>query len=120
MTTKIADGMNDTENNMKKSEYELVICEALHTLGKKNLSIIIHDPSFPSLENEDTGIGSSNSNGAKKLVRFLSGMCFNSIQLGPGGKIKSIDPSPYTSTVFSKNPLAIDLKVLLKIPGVQF
>ena len=112
MTARIADDLNVTEKNMKKSEFEKTISEALQSLDKKNLSIIIHDPSFPSINGEDTGIGSSNSNGAKKLVRFLSGMCFNSIQLGPGGKIKSVDPSPYTSTVFSKNPLAIDLKDL--------
>lgn len=112
MTAKIADGLNVAEKNMKKSEFEKTISETLQALDKKNLSIIIHDPCFPSISDEDTGIGSSNSNGAKKLVRFLSGMCFNSIQLGPGGKIKSVDPSPYTSTVFSKNPLAIDLKNL--------
>lgn len=87
------------------------IQEALNVLGKKNLALIIHSNSFPSLPDEDTGFGSANSNGGKALIDFASGV-FNMIQLGPAGKTKSCDSSPYTSTIFSNNPLFINLKEL--------
>lgn len=85
--------------------------EALKVLDKKNLALIIHGSSFPAIEDEDTGFGSANSNGGKALIDFASGI-FNMIQLGPAGKTKSNDASPYTSTIFSNNPLFIDLKEL--------
>lgn len=87
------------------------IQEALKVLGKKNLALIIHSNSFPAIEDEDTGFGSANSNGGKALIDFASGI-FNMIQLGPAGKTKCGDASPYTSTIFSNNPLFIDLKEL--------
>ncbi len=85
--------------------------EALKVLGKKNFALIIHSNSFPSLSDEDTGFGSANSNGGKTLIDSQQGI-FNIIQLGPAGKTKSCDSSPYTSTIFSANPLFIDLKEL--------
>ena len=42
---------------------------------------------------------------------FASGV-FNAIQLGPQGKTKACDSSPYTGTIFSINPLFIDLEQL--------
>ena len=45
---------------------------------------------------------------AKELMDFAGGM-FNAIQLGPNGKTKPSDSSPYTGTVFSQNPLFMDL-----------
>ncbi len=88
-----------------------VIQETLKILGKKHLAIIIHSNSFPSEINEDTGFGSVNSSGGKKLIDFVSGS-FNVIQLGPAGKTKCNDNSPYTSTIFSNNILFINLKEL--------
>ena len=90
---------------------EKIIKDALKVLGKKQLSLIIHGSSFPDAENEDTAYGNYNSNGARNLVDFISGV-FTSIQLGPNGKLKSCDSSPYTSTIFSGNPLFISLKDL--------
>lgn len=90
---------------------EAIIKDALKVLGKKQLSLIIHGSSFPDVETEDTAYGTYNSNGAKSLINFISGV-FTSIQLGPNGKLKSCDSSPYTSTIFSGNPLFIDLKQL--------
>lgn len=87
------------------------IQEALKILGKKNLALIIHSNSFPSQSDEDTGFGTANSLAGKKVVDFTSGF-FNEIQLGPAGKTKYCDSSPYTSTIFSNNPLFIDLKQL--------
>lgn len=94
----------------KKSTTE-TIQEALKVLGKKNLALIMHSNSFPSLSDEDTGFGSANSSGGKKVIDFASGI-FNAIQLGPAGKTKACESSPYTSTIFSNNPLFIDLKQL--------
>lgn len=94
----------------KKSTTE-TIQEALKVLGKKNLALIMHSNSFPSLSDEDTGFGSANSSGGKQVLDFASGI-FNAIQLGPAGKTKACESSPYTSTIFSNNPLFIDLKQL--------
>lgn len=96
---------------LEKGTVTEVLQDALNVLGKKNLTLIIHGNSFPAAEGEDTGFGNSNSTAAKKLIDFASGI-FNSIQLGPAGKTKSCDSSPYTSTIFSNNPLFIDLKQL--------
>ena len=88
-----------------------VIKEALELLGKKNFALIAHANSFPSYPETDTGFGSSNSRRAKDVIDFASSI-FNCIQLGPAGKTKSIDASPYTGTIFSNNPLFIDLEEL--------
>ena len=88
-----------------------VIQKALKALGKKNLALIAHGGSFPSADGENTGFGTMNSNGAKALIDYASGI-FNAIQLGPAGKTKSCDSSPYTGTIFSLNPLFVDLKAL--------
>lgn len=87
------------------------IQKALKALGKKNFALIIHSGSFPAAEGENTGFGSVNSNGGKEVIDYASGI-FNAIQLGPAGKTKGCDSSPYTGTIFSGNPLFIDLKEL--------
>ncbi|MBR1617529.1 4-alpha-glucanotransferase [bacterium] len=92
-------------------EYKKTIKEALDFLGKKNLALIVQGVSFPSHKDENTGFGTYNSKGAKDLIEYISGV-FNAIQLGPCGKTKLSDSSPYTGTVFSKNPLFINLKEL--------
>ncbi len=93
------------------SDYKKTVAKAFKVLGKKNVALICHGVSFPALEGENTGFGTYNSSGAKKVFEFLEGM-FNVIQLGPNGKTKASDASPYTGTVFSQNPLFIDLKSL--------
>lgn len=90
---------------------KIIIKSALKALKKKNLALIIHSNSFPSLPDEDTGFGTANSQAGKNLMDYVSGV-FNMIQFGPAGKTKSCDASPYNSTVFSLNPLSIDLKQL--------
>ncbi|MBQ8475964.1 4-alpha-glucanotransferase [bacterium] len=92
-------------------EYKKVIKEALDVLGKKNLALIMQGVSFPSREDENTGFGTYNSQAAKDLFKYISGV-FSAVQLGPCGKTKLSDSSPYTGTVFSKNPLFINLKEL--------
>ena len=96
----------------QKDDYEKAVKDALVELDKKNLAIITHGPSFPSVFEDDTGMGSPYSDGAAKFMNFLRGLGFNSVQMGPGGNTKKTDASPYTSTVFSNNTLFIDLKPL--------
>lgn len=93
------------------NEAKNIIKEALKVLNKKHLAFIAHANSFPAETGRNTGFGSVNSNAAKKLMNFLSGV-FTDVQLGPAGKTKSIDASPYTGTIFSNNPLFIDLEQL--------
>ena len=103
--------MQTTEIQKISKEYKQIVSDALKVLGRKHLALICHGVSFPALEGENTGFGTYNSNAAKKLFEFVGNM-FNVIQLGPNGKTKSSDPSPYTGTVFSQNPLFADLKSL--------
>lgn len=95
---------------LQKNDAKLV-SEALKVLGKDNLALIIHGSSFPSKDGEDTGFGTFNSEAGHSLIDYASGI-FNALQLGPAGKTKSSDSSPYTGTIFSGNPLFIDLKQL--------
>lgn len=95
--------------DMKK--YKKTVREALKVLGKDNFVLIMHGGSFPSKDGEDTGFGNVNSSAAKEVIDYSEGL-FDALQLGPAGKTKSSDSSPYTSTIFSGNPLFIDLKQL--------
>lgn len=96
---------------LDKKASKKVIQDALKALGKKNFALIMHSNSFPSIPEEDTGFGTANSSAGKKFIDFASGV-FSAIQLGPAGKTKCCESSPYTSTIFSNNPLFIDLKQL--------
>lgn len=87
------------------------IKKALKALGKKNFVFIMHNGSFPSVPEENTGFGSINSSTGHKFIDYASGL-FDAIQMGPAGNTKSSDSSPYTGTIFSNNPLFIDLKQL--------
>ena len=87
------------------------IRKALKALGKKNFVFIMHNGSFPSVDGENTGFGTINSNGGKNFINYAAGL-FDAIQMGPAGKTKTSDSSPYTGTIFSNNPLFIDLKSL--------
>ena len=95
---------------MRKNDTK-VIKDALKVLGKDNFALIVHGSSFPACDGEDTGFGSFNSESGHALIDYASGI-FNAIQLGPAGKTKASDSSPYCGTIFSGNPLFIDLKQL--------
>lgn len=97
------------KKDMKK--FKKVCKKALKELGKKNFALIVHGNSFPAETGKNTGFGSPNSQAGKKLMDFTSGV-FNALQLGPAGKTKACDSSPYTGTIFSNNPLFIDIEQL--------
>lgn len=88
------------------------IKKALTALGKKNFVFIMHNGSFPAAAGENTGFGTINSDGGKEFINYAAGL-FDAIQMGPAGKTKKSDSSPYTGTIFSNNPLFIDLKQLM-------
>ena len=88
-----------------------VIKDALKALGKDNFALIIHGSSFPAKDGDDTGFGTFNSEAGHAVIDYASEI-FNAIQLGPAGKTKATDSSPYCGTIFSGNPLFIDLKQL--------
>lgn len=92
-------------------KYKKNIREALKVLGKDNFVLIMHGGSFPAKNGEDTGFGNMNSSAAREVIDYSEGL-FDALQLGPAGKTKSSDSSPYTGTIFSGNPLFIDLKQL--------
>jgi len=87
------------------------IKKALEVLGKKNFVFIMHNGSFPSIPGENTGFGTINSQAGRNFIDYAAGL-FDAIQMGPAGKTKSTDSSPYTGTIFSNNPLFIDIKEL--------
>lgn len=100
-----------TQPPVNDEKYQATIQEAYRVLGKKNVALICPGVCFPSLENDNTGYGTCNSDGAKHLMKYIKGM-FNAIQLGPQGMTKKTDASPYAGTCFSLNILTIDLKSL--------
>ena len=98
--------VNGNSENEKEG-HRKTIRDVFEQLGIQNRAMIIHGASFPSGE-KNTKIGSPHSKGAEKLTEFLDMNGFNSVQLGPGGKITPFDVSPYAGTVFSANPLFIN------------
>jgi 4-alpha-glucanotransferase len=86
-------------------DHHRLITEALAALDIRNLVLSIHDPSFPSLPEEDTGWGSPYSEGAARFLAFSRELGFNGIQLGPQGQTTEFNASPYDGTLFSRNVL---------------
>ena len=92
------------------------ITEALRLLGKDKLMLAVHDASFPDLPGEDTGRGTPYSRGGIAFTRFARKLGFSGLQLGPQGQTSQINASPYDGTLFSKNPLSLDLHALAHDP----
>ena len=101
----------EKKSNVLDEQTKKIIRKALKVLGKKNIAFIMHNGSFPSAAAQNTGFGSINTDGGKEFIEYAEGL-FDAIQLGPAGKTKSCDSSPYTGTIFSDNPLFINLKEL--------
>jgi 4-alpha-glucanotransferase len=105
----------DSTNNSTKQ----LVSAALSMLGVDRLALAIHDQSFPSLPEEETGRGSPYSAGGERFAEFAADLGFNAIQLGPQGKTSRSNPSPYDSTLFSKNELSVSLLALARDPYWQ-
>jgi 4-alpha-glucanotransferase len=83
-----------------------ILAEARSALGIEELVLVIHDASFPSREDEDTGRGSPYSRGARDLLAWAKQQGFTGIQFGPQGETSAQNPSPYDGTVFAKTILS--------------
>ncbi|MGE0401678.1 MAG: 4-alpha-glucanotransferase [Kofleriaceae bacterium] len=79
------------------------IAEGLARLGVRRLLLAIHDVSFPSDLDEDTGRGSPATKAAARLFAYAKSLGFTGIQLGPQGQTSRSNPSPYDSTIFGRH-----------------
>jgi len=94
-------------------EFKEITRQARNVLDTKTTSMIIFDSTFPTKAPFDTGIGSSFSKEAQKLVAFAKDMfSVNNIQLGPQGTITKSNFSPYSGSCFAIGPHTIDLEQL--------
>jgi 4-alpha-glucanotransferase len=80
-----------------------VIDAGLARLGVRRMLLAIHDVSFPSDLDEDTGRGSPATRAAARLFGYARGLGFTGIQLGPQGQTSRDNPSPYDGTIFSRH-----------------
>jgi 4-alpha-glucanotransferase len=92
------------------------VTEALTVLDVRNLTLSIHDASFPSDADEDIGRGSPCSRGARRFLAFVRRLGFTGLQLGPDGQTPPDDPSPYRGAAFPRNVLSIALAPLAEDP----
>ena len=110
MGRNVAFGRAPKKGNEER-QYTQALENGLEYLGIQNRALILHGPSFPANPNGvDTGIGSPFE--ADRVVEFAKMHGFNQVQLGPNGKLNKGDTSPYTSSVFEKNPLFINEQML--------
>jgi len=89
--------------------YQKAITRAKKVLNKDRLAIITPIRSLP-LDKEDVGWG--NMLGAQGFLSFVKKLGFDTLQVDPAGALLPDDISPYSSTMFSYNPLQIDLHAL--------
>jgi 4-alpha-glucanotransferase len=94
--------------------YDGCASSGLRACGVDKLFLEIHDTSFPSLHEEDTGRGTPYSEAGTPLLEQLAKLGFNGIQLGPQGLTAADNPSPYDGTLFSRNTLSVALSPLRK------
>jgi 4-alpha-glucanotransferase len=101
--------MNRQFESNESPQPHAAVVEALRLLGKRRLTLAIHDSSFPSLAEEEIGRGTPYGEGARAFLRFIRGLSFDAIQFGPQGQTARDNPSPYDGTLFSRNILNLDL-----------
>jgi 4-alpha-glucanotransferase len=88
------------------------VTEALRALDVRNLTLCVHDASFPGDADEDIGRGAPCSRGGVRFLGFVRKLGFTGLQLGPDGLTPPDDPSPYRSSAFPKSVLSIALAPL--------
>lgn len=96
----------------EKKDFQKVQQQARKELGLDKTVATIFDFSVPT-EKNDTGIGTTFSDDAQKMVDMLKTMCgINAVQMQPQGEISNFVRSPYSGTGFSLGMHIIDLKKL--------
>jgi 4-alpha-glucanotransferase len=88
------------------------VADALRALDVRNLTLCVHDASFPSDADEDVGRGAPSSRGGLRFLGFVRALGFTGLQLGPDGMSPPDEPSPYRGSAFPKNVLSIALAPL--------
>jgi len=81
-------------------------------LGIRRLVLQIHDLSFPSRPDEDTGRGSPYTRGARDFLEFAQQLGFDGVQLGPQGQASRGNPCPYDGRLFVHDFLSVALQPL--------
>ena len=111
----------------EKPQFERTMNEAFDYLGVENRALIVHGSSFPSqvpnkkikktsdyytakLQGNNPFIGTPYL--SQKFLDFVKLNGFNSVQLGPNGKLNKRDNSPYHASVFAKNELFLNFDSL--------
>lgn len=89
--------------------YQQTLTKAKAVLGKDRLALIAPIRSLP-VDTNDVGWG--NLLGAQHFLQFARKLGFDTVQADPSGKLPPNDVSPYMGSVFSYNPLQIDLHTL--------
>lgn len=99
-------------NAKEMQVYTTSLNQGLELLGKQ-VDIILHNASAPSVKSENVGIGSLFSRtSVKKLFPFLKEHGISGIQQEPNGLRKAKDNSPYAPESSAKNILMIPLEKL--------
>ena len=99
-------------NQKEMQVYTRSVNEGLNLLGKQ-VDIILHNASAPSVKAENTGIGSLFSRTTiTKLFPFLKEHGITGIQQEPNGLRKVLDNSPYAPESNAKNIFMIPLEKL--------
>lgn len=98
-----ADHRTATRNAYNATMSRTSIVEGLARLGVRRFLLAIHDVSFPSDPDEDTGRGSPATRASARLFAYAKSLGFTGIQLGPQGQTSRSNPSPYDSTIFGRH-----------------
>ena len=99
-------------NAKEMQVYTSSLNQGLELLGKQ-VDIILHNASAPSVKAENVGIGSLFSKtSVKKLFPFLKEHGISGVQQEPNGLRKAKDNSPYAPESSAKNILMIPLEKL--------
>ena len=97
---------------LEKIEARAHSTDAKRAIGLDNLAIVTHSVSFPSVKEEDVGIGILSMNqGAISYINFLYDNAIDAVSIEPMGYIKGDLYSPYEGSLLSKKPI-IDFKQL--------
>ncbi len=100
-------------NGSEMQRYTKSVSKGLKVLNK-DLGIIVHNSTVPSLPKQNLGIGSLLSKSAElAFIPFLAANAYSSIQQEPDNIRASYTPSPYSPIATSKNIYMIPLERLV-------
>ena len=104
--------MLGAETHPRAGDRQAAMRAALARLGIERLVVSIHQASFPAGD-DDIGYGTPYSAHSDALIDFLARLGVTGVALGPAGVTSRSDPSPYTGSSLSENPLHVALGPLV-------